>query len=135
MMGHKISLENFEHLDTARLEALRLLREDGKPCVLGVMADHFLDKAREWLAETVAAGADPSALTGAARGLKDLCGLIGAIGMRARAVDLEEAVRDGRLADTGTIIRGLHAELCHIERLLNTYTHDCQHVGVFATPE
>ena len=135
MISHKIRLENYEHLDTARFEELRVLQQDGKPGVLGLIADHFVAEARQCLAETVAAGADPSTLTRAARGLKDLCDGIGAIAMRARAVDLEEAVRDGRLGATGTIIRGLHAELCHIERLLNTYTHDQQPVGVCATPE
>jgi HPt (histidine-containing phosphotransfer) domain-containing protein len=135
MMVHKIRLENCEHLDSARFEDLRLLQEDGKPRVLGLIADRFVAEATQCLAETVAAGADPSALTCAAHSLKDLCGTIGAIAMRARAVDLEEAVRDGRLGAIGTIIRGLHAELCHIERLLNAYTHDHQHAGVCATPE
>src|SRR5262245_43329673 len=135
MIGHTSLLENYEHLDLARLEALRLVHEDGKPPLLGLMADHFVAKARQWLADAVAAGADPSALRHAARGLNYLCETIGAHAMRARALDLEAAVRDGRLADSGTIIRGLHAELCHIERLLNAYTHDLQHVGVCATPE
>ncbi|MGE3276426.1 MAG: Hpt domain-containing protein [Vicinamibacterales bacterium] len=107
-------------LDPASLETLRALNQEGEPDVVIEVLQLFLDDAPARV-DTITAAAlagDAVTLARAAHGLKGSAANIGAARLRATCRAIEEAGREGRLAEARTTAAALPAEFADLRQAI-----------------